>query len=171
MKKCSVIALQLLLLTGCAFAPVHQTPYDLYFNQFSRENTVDMASGATLDAVKATLLAMGYEIQAVTPELGTILTKVRQVPIPVQCDCGSWNGAVVNGTADSAFQVTVSKIGEGQSRIVIDQTCGTVFNGQNLYGATTRHEVYRCASRGIIERNFWDTLGKIQAARLQTLAQ
>jgi hypothetical protein len=163
MKRLAIICLASLV-AGCAFSAVNQPSYDRYFADFPREKDVQVSLEAATSAAKSTLEAMGYEIQAVTPELGSILTKSHPVQIPAFCDCGTWNGAPVSGIADSSFKIEISAR-QGLSRITVDHICGTVFNGQNLYGATTRHEVYRCASRGQVEREFWMKLDQIMEAR------
>lgn len=148
--------------TGCAFAPVAKVNYDSYFSQFPRERTVPLPAKEVFVAARKALGAMGYEMQAETPELGTMLTKVIQVPIPTTCDCGSWNFNPVTGTADSQIKVILYPAADS-TRIVIDHGCGTRFTGQNLYGATTVNEVYRCASRGLVERDFWDKFDRLLA--------
>jgi hypothetical protein len=156
---------------ACAFAPVNQVNFDRYYNQFQKEGKVDLSVAVATDAAKSTLEAMGYDIQSVTPELGTILTKNVSVLTPAVCDCGSWNGSPVNGTAASSIKVSITAEGDSTSKVAIENFCGTTFNGQNLRGATTRHEVYRCASRGGPERDFWDKFQRIIAARAsKTLA-
>lgn len=103
-------------------------------------------------------------VQAETPELGTILTKAMQVGIPELCDCGTWNMAQVSGTADSQIRITITSALD-TTRVVLEHGCGTTFSGQNLYGATTVRDVYRCASKGRIERDFWSKFDKIAEIR------
>ncbi|HEX4496526.1 MAG TPA: hypothetical protein VIE43_12715 [Thermoanaerobaculia bacterium] len=154
------------LIGACAFSSVNRVNFDRYSNQYQMEGTANLPVPAATDAAKSTLEAMGYDIQSVTPELGTILTKNVAVLTPATCDCGSWNGSPVSGTATSAFKVTVAPGPDAAtSRVAIEHLCMTTFNGHNLYGATTRHEVYRCASRGGPERDFWDKFQRIMAAR------
>jgi hypothetical protein len=152
------------VLGGCAFSPVAKVNFDAYFAQFPREKTVPMSASEATAIAKATLEAMGYGIQSATPELGEILTKAQQVPIPAWCDCGTWNLDPVKGTADSAIKVFLTETNQS-TRIVLDHGCGTTFNGQNLNGATTVHEVYRCASRGQVETAFWEKFEKIATVR------
>ena len=150
---------------GCAFSPVNKPNPALYQSAFAREQVVRGTSSDVLDAVRSALEAMGYEIQSITPELGQVLTKSQQVAIPQLCDCGTWNLDPVRGTADSLFKVTVASHVSDSATVAIEHLCGTQFAGQNLYGATTRREAYQCASRGIVEANFWSTLDKIVKAR------
>jgi hypothetical protein len=147
---------------GCAFAPVSKVNYDAYFSHFAREKTYPMSSSDAMEISKKTLGAMGYEVQAVTPELGTILTKTQRVAIPALCDCGTWNFAPVTGSAESTLKVSLTEMGDS-TRIVLEHGCGTTFSGQNLYGATTVRDAYRCASRGQIETDFWDKFDRIAA--------
>lgn len=155
------------LAVGCAFSAVKRTPIDRYSRTISREQTVSVAPSSALDIAKSSLEAMGYEVQSVTPELGQVRTKALAVAIPDVCDCGTWNLDPVRGTADSFFTINVSEAVSGGATVVIEHVCGTNFAGQNLYGATTRRESYQCASRGIIEKNFWATFEKILQARAQ----
>jgi hypothetical protein len=149
---------------SCAFSPVVRVNFDRYYNQFPREKTIASSAAETAEAAQSALQAMGYDIQAFTPELGTILTKVHSVPIPALCDCGTWNTGEVGGSADSQIKITLTSQGS-DTAVAIEHGCGTTFRGQNLYGATTRQETYRCASRGNIEREFWDKLERIAAAK------
>ena len=124
-----------------------------------------MSPEAATDAAKGALQGMGYEIQSVTEELGQLRTKVRAVATPKTCDCGTWNGSEVSGNAESSFVVTTAAQGTEKVILRIEHTCATTFTGRNLYGGTTRQETYQCASRGIVERQFWDTLRKVLDAR------
>jgi hypothetical protein len=155
----------IVLASGCAFSAVRRPDPDLYSSGFSREQRISISSAGALAAAKSTLEAMGYEIQSVTPELGQIRTKAVQVAIPQLCDCGTWNRDSVRGTADSILTVRVTAGGTGNSTVTIEHVCGTNFSGQNLYGATTRRETYQCASRGMVEKNFWSTFDQIVKAR------
>ncbi len=65
------------LLVSCAFSPVARVNYDRYYNQFPRDKTVTASISEAAAAGQAALQAMGYDIQASTPELGTILTKAH----------------------------------------------------------------------------------------------
>lgn len=70
----------------------------------------------------------------------------------------------MGGSADSQIKLNLTSQG-GETRVALEHVCGTTFRGQNLYGATTRQETYQCASRGNIEREFWDKFERIMAAR------
>jgi hypothetical protein len=136
-----------------------------YHSQFPREQTFALPSGASLDAATSAVQAMGWEIQAITAELGQLRTKARAVTAPEICDCGTWNMSPVRGTAESSLIIRVADAGDGQSMVSLENLCSTNFAGQNLYGATTRRESYQCASRGVIEREFWATMERIVQAR------
>lgn len=161
-----VMLLIFALAVSCAFSAVKRTPVDRYHGAFSREQAFSVEPAAALDIAKSSLESMGYEIQSVTPELGQLRTKALAVAIPNLCDCGTWNLDPVRGTADSFFTVKASQAASGSSMVTIEHVCGTNFAGQNLYGATTRREAYQCASRGIIENDFWVTFDKILKARV-----
>src|SRR5205807_6195146 len=107
-------------------------------------------------AVRA-LEAMRFEVEAVTPELGTIRTREKEVAIPVVCDCGTWNFEPVQGPGSSIVIVNIAER-PAATQVAIDYQCSMAFTGHNLYGAPTHQETYRCASRGRIETEFWSTL-------------
>lgn len=150
---------------GCAFSAVNRPPVNRYHSQFTREMVFALPRSTTLEVATRTLEAMGYELQAVTNELGQIRTKVRAVATPQVCDCGTWNLSPVSGSAESLLLVRITDASEGQAKVALEHMCATTFTGQNLYGATTRREVYQCASRDVVEKEFWSTMEQIVQAQ------
>jgi hypothetical protein len=165
MGRLLVVVMTLSLLTGCAFSPVRKVDPVQYLGSFVSDRPVPLGTQEALDAAKGAAEAMGYSTQSVTPELGQLRTAALQVQIPEVCDCGSWNLDPVRGTADSLLVVRVTAAAGGGSVVHVEHLCGTSFSGQNLYGATTRRDTYQCASRGLVEGRFLDTLTAIAAAR------
>lgn len=164
-SACLISISTVLALQACAFSPVARVNYDRYYNQFPRTKTVPGESSAMLDAVRSSLEGMGYPDVKVNSDLAEVRTGSLAVPTPEACDCGTWNGSPVRGTAESAVLVKVTAAASDEVQVAIEQSCGTLFRGQNLYGATTRQEAYRCASRGAVERKFWETLDRVLGAR------
>lgn len=150
---------------GCAFSAVNRPVVNRYHSQFAHQQTFALPSPQSLEAAASAVQAMGWEVQAITAELGQLRTKARAVTIPEICDCGTWNMSPVRGTAESSLLIRVADADGGQSTVSIENVCATNFAGQNLYGATTRRESYQCASRGAIEREFWTTMERIVQAR------
>jgi hypothetical protein len=147
-------------MAGCAFAPVTRVPANRYYARFQHSQVVELGREDAMNAARSSLEAIGFEMQSVTPELGIIRTRPRVVMIPEVCDCGSWNGDTVHGTALSSMVITVkdAPAGPRASLIEIDHSCVFQFTGHNLYGGVTREETYACASRGGLESEFWQTL-------------
>lgn len=164
--SCRVTPLLLAVgVSGCAFSAVRRPEINRYFDQFSRTQTFSISVGDAVMASKSSAEAMGYEILTVNSDLGLVRTKVRPVTIPDVCDCGTWNRVAINGTAESTLVVNSRPEGDNRASVSIDVQCITNFSGQNLYGATTRRETYPCASRGVIENEFWSTLGRVLKAK------
>ncbi len=111
-----------------------------------------------LEATKAAFESAGYETASITPELGELKSKPRSVAIPDICDCGTWNGTVIGGSAYKA------QPGD-EGALQIGHFCGTEFRGRNLYGMVTRREAYACASRGQIETDLNQRIETILRAR------
>jgi hypothetical protein len=147
MKKFSIIIaiLNFLLLNSCAFAPVNRPDINQYSSNFSTTKSFNISVEDLTSAAKSSIEAMGYEIQSVTPELGTLRTKTRLVMIPDICDCGTWNISVISGTADSSVIIAIKPL-KNENTVNISHYCATNFTGRNLWGAPTRKDVYQCAS-------------------------
>lgn len=161
-RSCVALAV-LLLASGCAFSPVKRPDPGLYRHQIVGAKVIPLPFAATLNASKATAESIGFQIQAVSQESGVMRTTARAVQIPEVCDCGTWNLEPIRGSGYSVLIATVKEQSPGESTVTLENECGTEFTGRNLYGAVTRHEVYRCASRGQAEREFWSMLDQIVA--------
>ena len=120
-----------------------------------------------MDIARSAMQSSGYEVISFVPELGEVRTKSKTVPAPAVCDCGTWNGNVITGTADSVFIINVKNQTDGKTSVKADFGCATTFAGKNLYGVTTRVESYACASRGIAENQFWEKFREIDLVRRQ----
>lgn len=165
MKKITAVFPIALLISGCAFSPVdrpiaakHASPEKVW--QVQNKNT-----SSVLDAVRAALESAGYEAASVTPELGELKTKVREVAIPEFCDCGTWNGGVIQGTAQSVLIATFKLQPNEEGVLKIGHRCATTFMGRNMYGAVTTQETYACASRGQTEADVNQRIEAIFKAR------
>jgi hypothetical protein len=164
----SLSVLGLVVLSGCAFSPVSKPDPGKYLASVAKAATYEATEAQVLDASKSSLEAMGYGIQTVNADVGLVRTQVAPILVPQNCDCGSWNLSPVSGTADSVLEVRVKTLAGGLSGVEVEHLCGTRFAGQNLYGATTVQEVYRCASRGYAEKKFLETLSVVMEKRRTT---
>jgi hypothetical protein len=160
MRLKAYLLLLLLPLAGCAFSAVDRPPLTKYAKMFPRSQTFAVSTEEAIDSSAKALVAMGFEIQSVTSELGVIRTRERAIAVPQVCDCGSWNGVQVHGSGTSIVLVNVAQRA-GAVEVAVDFQCGVNFTGHNLYGAPTRQETYQCASPGNVEREFWSTLRRI----------
>ena len=151
-------------LSGCAFSPVTRPNPAQYLGQFRQQDTFSDTVENGTDAAKATIEALGWEILTTNPDLGLARSKTRKVIIPDVCDCGSWNGGTIAGTADGVLVVNLESKGQNESTVKVSLECVTNFTGRNLHGATTRQETYACASRGIVEGQFLDTFSRVLSA-------
>lgn len=152
---------------GCAFAPVDQVPVGKYTSPDSYNEFTKLSKESAMDIARSALQSSGYEVIGFVPELGEVRSKSKGVLTPTVCDCGSWNGNVITGTADSLFVINVKSQPGGGSSVKATFTCATTFSGKNLYGAVTRMETYACASRGTTENQFWEKFREIDMVRKQ----
>jgi hypothetical protein len=139
-----------IILHGCAFSAVKRPDITTTNNPVVGSYNLSNKQ-ATENASKA-LTIMGYT--PVTDSDGGIVTNMVAIPVPANCDCGTWNGKDVTGTANSQFKVKF--VGDGNVKMDLLFSCGVTFTATNLYGVPTRSEQYQCASKGIIERKFLD---------------
>lgn len=153
------------LLAGCAFSSVDRPNVEKYKPLVAAYSFPNLQKNDALDIAAAALRSIGFEVGATTPELGEVKSLARPAMVPLACDCGSWNGTQINGTADSMFSVAVANAGTENTTIRTHYACATNFKGQNLWGATTRNETYQCASTGVIERQFIDNFSRIKTER------
>lgn len=155
----------LIAVSGCAFSAVKRPNPGQYQSRFPLSQTISVLIPEAAEASKSSIEAMGWETLTVNAAIGIVRSKARPVVIPALCDCGTWNGSVVSGTADATLVVNLeSGSAEGTTLVRLSVECVTNFAGQNLYGATTRRETYGCASKGGIENEFWATLKRVVAA-------
>ena len=154
-------------LAGCAFSPVEKAPITKYVDSQEVKEFSGLSKDAAMDIARSALQSTGYEVISFVPELGEIRTKTRLVATPAQCDCGTWNGNVVSGNADSVFIVTAKNQGENKVGVKAGFGCAVTFSGKNLYGAVTKVESYNCASRGVVEGQFWERFREIDMVRKQ----
>ena len=78
----------------------------------------------------------------------------------MEWNCHNWN-------AESVFIVNAKNQSNGNVSVKAGFGCATTFSGKNLYGAVTKVETYRCASRGIAENQFWEKFREIDMVRKQ----
>jgi hypothetical protein len=161
-----IALLNFLLLTSCAFAPVNRPNINKYSSDFSTTKTFNIPVEDLTSAAKSAIEAIGYEIQSSTPELNSFRTKVRAVIVPDICDCGTWNMRHVTGIADSSVIITVKPSKYGNT-VDIVHYCAANFTGRNLWGLPTSKDAYQCASKGVVENEFWRTLEIILDARIK----
>ena len=162
-KSLSLLAV-VVCLSGCAFSAVKRPNVGQYLGQFPQSESFPFTVEEGLAASKSSIEAMGWETLAVNLAIGLVRSKPRPVTTPNICDCGTWNGATISGTADATLVVNLEPGGPGRTAVRVSVECVTNFAGQNLYGATTRRETYACASRGAVENEFWATLKRVLAA-------
>lgn len=165
MKKTLALCAVAVLATGCAFSPVDRPAAAKHTPQAKVWQVKSKDVPAVLDAAKAAFESAGYETASITPELGELKSKPRPVAIPDLCDCGTWNGSVVGGSAQSALIATYKVQSGEEGALQINHMCGTEFRGRNLYGMVTRREAYACASRGQIETDLTQRIETILRAR------
>ena len=158
--KCFLVITLFFLLSSCAFAPVSRPDLSKYRGQFSRLQTVPVTVEEGTRAAKETLEVMGWEVQAAVPKIGFVRSKTQTVPVPDFCDCGTWNGKAISADAEATLVVDVQPAGSGETTFELVFECILNFKGKNWYGATTRREIYACASKGYIENYFWTILGR-----------
>jgi hypothetical protein len=154
-----------MFLTGCAFSPVDRPSIEKYKPKVIVAAFPRMLKSDGMDISAAALRSVGYEVGASTPELGEVKSTARNVMVPQLCDCGSWNGTQITGTAESMISITVEDHGTESAVLKINHVCATNFKGQNLFGATTRNETYQCASTGSMENQLLDNFRKIKSER------
>lgn len=155
------------VLTGCAFSPVERPPITKYVDSQAAYEFTGLTKDEAMDIARSSLQSSGYEVISFVPELGEVRTKSKLVSTPAVCDCGTWNGAVITGNADSLFIVTVKNQSDGKVSVKGDFSCNTTFSGTNIYGAVTKVETYTCASRGVAESQFWEKFREIDMVRKQ----
>ena len=155
-------------LTGCAFSAVTRVNPTQYSAQIKKEASYTASVEQATEAAKNAIEAMGWTIQTTNPAMGVVRSLVRPVTVPEVCDCGTWNGKAVAGTADSVIVVNVDTSAEGLSEVKVGVECMVNFRGTNLYGVTTRQEAYACASRGQVENTFWETYERAMKAAAKT---
>lgn len=164
MKKL-IISTIAIIISGCAFAPVDTPPIDKY----SPKKSMLYINGATveqgMDVARSALQSSGYEIHSFTPELGEVRTKNRLIQVPELCDCGTWNSSVVQGSADSNIVIIVKNDGDNRISLSAEHQCTNTFYGRNLYNQITVQQPLKCASRGTIEREFFEKIDAIASAR------
>jgi hypothetical protein len=137
-----------------------------YAASIEKTQTLKVSDENARVASRKTLEAMGYEIQAFTPELHLVSTKPHAVGTPAVCDCGTWNGSDVSGAAQSTLKLTTQAVDDSVSVLKLEHTCAANMTGRNLYGGITHQETYQCASRGVVEKEFWNTLRTVIAAKV-----
>lgn len=154
-----------LSLTGCAFSSVDRPNVEKFKPKITTASFPNLQKSDAMEIAGVALRSIGYEVGSATPELSEVKSVSKPAMVPQICDCGSWNGNQISGTADSMIAVTVENPGTALATLKINFVCATSFKGQNLFGATTRAETYQCASTGAIENQFLSNFGKIKAER------
>jgi len=159
------LSLGFAFVSGCAFSSVDRVDINAYTAGITTSQSFNISPDDATNTTKSTLEAIGYEIQSVTPELGLVRTRGRPVLVPDVCDCGKWNGRTIAGTGMSVIKFTTEPSGAEETSFRLEHSRTTKFTGKNFFGDTTREETYQCASRGIAEAQFWETLRRIVAKR------
>lgn len=154
-----------LALTGCAFSSVDRPNVQQFKTRITSANFPLLQKGDALDIAGAAMRSIGFEVGSSTPELGEVKSAAKPALVPLVCDCGSWNGTQISGTADSVFSVSIERSGTSDALLKFNIACATNFKGQNLFGATTRNETYQCASTGVLEDRFLENFTKIKTER------
>jgi hypothetical protein len=163
MKRFVAAATLTLALSACAFSAVNRPPTAKYATGIKTSAIYPVGLKQAMKATADSFGSLGYQVLSSSIELSEMKSNVLQVVIPSTCDCGTWNGGTVGGTADSNLRVRFTDASTTEhvaTRFDIEFVCGTRFRGHNLYGAVTRDETYACASRGIVESKFWDTVSR-----------
>ncbi|MEE4264370.1 MAG: hypothetical protein V2I56_16920 [Desulfobacteraceae bacterium] len=158
--KCFLVITVFILVSSCAFAPVSQPDFSKYRGQFPVMQTFPVSVEEGTKAAKETLEVMGLEVQTAIPRIGFVRTKKTTIPVPDFCDCGTWSGSEVSGDAEATLVVDVQPAGPGETTFELVFECILNFKGKIWYGATTRREIYACASKGYIENYFWTILSR-----------
>jgi hypothetical protein len=160
-----MLILYVMIISGCAFSSVDRPNVNQFHNQFQQSKRLEVGKQDAIEMTKIALLSMGYEIHMADQYLGLVRTKTRNVPVPEIGDCGTWNSNIIQGAADSVLIVNIAAPSLTESDVSLDHQINTNFTGRNLYGAPTRIESYPCASKGVIENQFWTAIQKIIASR------
>lgn len=129
-----------MLATGCAFWPVDRPVAAKHTPQAKVWQVKSKDVPAVLDAAKTAFESAGYATASITPELGELKSKPRALSVPEFCDCGTWNGSVVGGMAQSELVATYRIQPNEEGTLQVNHLCATAFRGRNLYGMVTRRE-------------------------------
>lgn len=164
MRSGSALLTLALGLSGCAFSPVTRPALDKYAQAITPSRSFDTSTEVALKAAEAVFVDIGYTVDVATPDLGGLRSKVLSVMVPGPCDCGTWNGNEITGTASSLLQVRATPEGSAVS-VQLTHTCAVEFTGRNIYHMPTRRETYPCASTGAVERKFWDLMDRALKTR------
>ena len=162
---CMLAALSVAILSGCAFSSVDKVAPEKHTSQTVTKEYAKLTRESGMDIARSALQSTGYEIVSYLPELGEVRTKVRAIASPAMCDCGTWNGNVVTGTANSTFFINVDSLLSDKTAVKANFQCGITFTGRNLYGGVTRVETLQCASTGKLEEQFWEKFRQIESGR------
>ena len=142
------------MLGGCAFAKVQQPDQGLY--RVRKERSFEATPSQMVQAMKRAYEKAKYSVDESGQDPSMVISKNRDIPIIQGCDCGSWNGAKVYGTANSRLVASLGLEADTNSiRVTLDHQCTTNFTGTNIYGAVTRRESYRCATTNKVESDIW----------------
>lgn len=152
---------------GCAFSPVDRVAAGRYSEPEKINEFFGLTKESAMDIARSALQSSGYEVISFVTELGEVKTKTKEVLTPAICDCGSWNGTVISGSAISQFSILAKQLPDGKTSVKTSFSCSTTFVGTNLYGAATKVETYPCASRGAPENMFWEKFREIDMVRKQ----
>lgn len=151
----SILALTALFGSACAFSAVNRPKIP---GQTAVEDDFEGGEDTVFAATKDVLGSMGFNVTFSDPTLRMATTNTTMVPIEDNCDCGTWNGRPVKGTADLSLSVITRGVEKGASAVAIDAIYKVKFTGRNTYGAVTRQEFYRCRSTGRKEEDFFRRL-------------
>jgi len=148
--KLTIVLALVVSLSSCAFSAVKRP--DLANTKSPLVSSYNLSTSEATNNASNTLTIMGYT--PIKDSDGSIVTNLVPTPIPANCDCGTWNGTVVTGTADSQFRVSFS--GGSATKMNLRFSCIATFTATNIYGVPTRSEKYECASKGVLEQKFLD---------------
>lgn len=160
----AAVCLLMLVLNACAFASVDRPDLTKYNATIVHQRTIGLSRGEALEAAKAAAQSLGFKISFFNQNMGELRSDPMSVPSAGHCDCGTWNGSQVEGSANAILKARAREVGAKQTNLWVQVLYVTNFTANNLYGMTTRRETYQCASLGTAELGFWEAIDRYLAS-------